>query len=54
MAKATGLVLLLMGMAGFAFAGPVRAPEIDVATGVGALALLSGGLLVIRARRKRG
>jgi hypothetical protein len=53
MAKLTGLALLLMGMAGFAFAGQLVVPEIDVTTGVGALALLSGGLLVIRARRKR-
>jgi hypothetical protein len=45
------MVLMLMGISGFAFAGTV--PEIDAAAGVGALALLSGGLLVIRGRRKR-
>ena len=54
MTKVVGTILLLIGMAGFAFAGGgVSVPEIDAATGVGALALLSGGLLVIRARKKR-
>ena len=51
--KLTGTILLLLGMSSFAFAGTVHAPEIDPATGVSALALLSGGLLIIRARKKR-
>jgi hypothetical protein len=51
--KFTGLVMLLMGMAGFASAGIITVPEIDPATGVGALTLLAGGLLVIRGRKKR-
>jgi len=48
---ATSVVLL--ATAGMAFAGiyPV-VPEIDPASGVAALALLCGGLAVIRARRK--
>jgi hypothetical protein len=50
--KIAGMVLLLMGISGFAIAG-TSVPEIDAATGVGALALLSGGLLVIRGRRKQ-
>jgi hypothetical protein len=53
MMKTTGTILLLMGMAGFAFAGHIATPEIDAATGVGALTLLSGALLVIRGRKKR-
>jgi LPXTG-motif cell wall-anchored protein len=54
MEKYAGLALLLIGSAGMAVAGgPTSAPEIDPAMAVGALALLSGGLLVIRARRKR-
>jgi hypothetical protein len=53
MMKITGTILLLMGMAGFAFAGNVATPEIDAAAGVGALTLLSGALLVIRGRKKR-
>jgi hypothetical protein len=32
---------------------PVAAPEIDAASAAGALALLSGGVLVIRSRRKK-
>ncbi len=51
--KLTGLVLLLIGTAGFASAGILTVPEIDTATGVGALTLLAGGLLIIRARRTR-
>ncbi len=54
MARYTGLALLLIGAAGIAAAGgPTSAPEIDPAMGISALALLSGGLLVIRARKKR-
>jgi hypothetical protein len=52
MAKYVGLALLLVGTAGIAGAIPVGAPEIDPASGVSALALLSGALLVFRARRK--
>jgi hypothetical protein len=54
MTKITGFVLLFIGTAGFALAGvAVAAPEIDPATGLGALTLLSGGLLVLRARRNK-
>ena len=53
MMKITGTILLLMGMAGFAFAGQIATPEIDAATGVAALTLLTGALLVIRGRKKR-
>jgi len=52
MMKIAGTILLLIGMSGFAFAG-TGVPEIDPAAGVSALALLSGGLLVIRARQIR-
>jgi hypothetical protein len=49
-----GLALLLIGSAGMVSAGFVpTVPEIDVATGVGALTLLAGGLLVIRGRRNK-
>ena len=51
MAKYIGFALLLIGTAGIAGATPV-APEIDPGSGMSALALLSGALLVIRARRK--
>jgi hypothetical protein len=49
-----GLIGLIAGLASFAFAsGPAAAPEISPASSAGAIALLSGALLVIRGRRKR-
>ena len=48
-----GLALLIVGTASFALAGGVQTPEIDAAASVAALTLLSGALLVVRARRKR-
>lgn len=53
MYKLLGLSLLLMGAASSAFGLNVVAPEIDGASAVSAVVLLSGGLLVLRARRKR-
>ena len=50
--KMIGLTMLLVGAASSAMAGAVGVPEIDSALAVGALALLSGALLVIRGRRK--
>jgi hypothetical protein len=48
------LMLLLIGVAGVAFAGVhLPAPEIDPSAGVSALALLGGAAIVILARRKR-
>ena len=52
MSKLMGFSLLLLGAAGSAFALDVVAPEIDGASAVSAVILLSGGLLVLRARRK--
>ena len=51
--KIAGTLLLLLGMAGFGFASIPTVPEIDAASGVGALTLLTGALLVIRGRRAR-
>jgi LPXTG-motif cell wall-anchored protein len=52
--KFAGMALLLMGFSGVVLAGVLPSvPEISPATGVGAIALLSGALLVIRARRKK-
>jgi hypothetical protein len=45
-----GMMLLLVGISGLAIGAPV--PEIDPGSGASALALLSGALLVVRARRK--
>lgn len=53
MSKFLSLSLLLAGAANFAFAGIVTAPEIDGATAASAIVLLSGGLMVLRARRKK-
>jgi hypothetical protein len=52
--KLFAMALLLVGVSQFASAiVPVNAPEIDSATGVSALVLLSGALLIIRARRRK-
>ena len=51
MRKLIGFSLLLAGSAGFLLAGNI-APEIDPSSGVAALALLSGGLVVLRSRRR--
>ena len=48
--KAIGMVLLLVGMSVAAMATSV--PEIDAGSGISALTLLSGALLVIKSRRK--
>ena len=53
MYKLLGLTLLLAGTASLALAGPVAAPEIEGASATSAIALLSGSLLVLRARRKK-
>jgi MYXO-CTERM domain-containing protein len=52
MMRFMGLSLLLVGAATFAFAGVPPSPEIDANSAVGAVALLGGGLLVLRARRR--
>jgi hypothetical protein len=44
--------MLLCAAAGYALAGGVKTPEIDASAGVAALVLLSGGLLVLRGRRR--
>jgi hypothetical protein len=50
MMKIAGLSLLVAGMAATAAAA---VPEIDPASGVNALALLAGAMLMIRGRRRR-
>jgi hypothetical protein len=50
--KTLGVMLLFVGVSGLALA-QVRTPEIDPGSAGSALALLSGALLVIRARRKK-
>ena len=63
MKKLLLLTLLVIGTTGFAIgqitAVPIstlqkkKAPEIDPSLAISALALLSGGLLVVRGRRKK-
>jgi len=53
MLRAIGIAILLASISGAAFAG-LAAPEIDGGSGVAAVGLLAGGLLVLRSRRKRG
>jgi len=52
MKKILGWAMMLMGGAGHAVAVAV-VPEIDGASAVAALVLLSGGLLVLGARRRK-
>jgi len=49
--KTFGRIVIFLGATTFAFAGNV-APEIDGNTAASAVALISGGLLVLRGRRK--
>ena len=45
--------MLVLATASFALAGGGQAPEIDANLAGSALALVSGGLLVLRSRRKK-
>jgi hypothetical protein len=52
--KSIGMVLILAGFSSLAFAVVTpSAPEIGPASGVAALTLVSGAILVIRGRRKK-
>jgi LPXTG-motif cell wall-anchored protein len=53
MTRLITVAALLTAVSGFAFAGTVSAPEIDASTGVAGIALVSGALLVLRARRRK-
>ena len=53
MARLIQIGILSLAAASFAFAGTVRAPEIDASAGAAALTLLAGGMLVLRSRRRR-
>jgi hypothetical protein len=53
MTRLIGMTMLLLAGAGYAFAGAVTSPEIDASAGVAAVALLSGGLMVLRSRRRK-
>jgi hypothetical protein len=53
MSRTWKVVVLGAVAAGCAFAGAVSVPEIEGASVVGGVALLSGAILVLRARRRR-
>jgi hypothetical protein len=53
MYKLIAIALTGAALASVALAGQVSSPEIDPATAIGALTLLSGAVLVLRARRAR-
>jgi hypothetical protein len=50
--KIAALMMFLTGASGLALAAAVTAPEIGATSAVSALALLSGGLLVLRGRQR--
>jgi hypothetical protein len=50
--KLLGIFVILLGSASFAFAG-TTSPEIDGNTATAAVALVGGGLLVLRGKRKK-
>jgi LPXTG-motif cell wall-anchored protein len=52
MDRLLGLTVLILGVAGFAMAGNTT-PEIDANSAAAGVALLSGGLLVLRGRRTK-
>ena len=52
MARLLGMIVLSLSVAGVAFAGSGPVPEIDASTGVAALGLLGGGILILRSRKK--
>lgn len=53
MTRTIGMAMLLMGVAGNALAGLAPSPELDASSGVAAMTLLAGGLLVLRTRRRK-
>jgi hypothetical protein len=53
MNRALQLIVLISGVAASAFAGSVISPEIDASSGMAAAGLLTGGLLILRSRKKK-
>ena len=51
MRKLIAVVLFIAGSSAVAMAAPI--PEIDPASGASALALIAGGLLILRSSRKK-
>jgi len=53
MNRAVEMLVLMSSVAACAFAGSVVSPEIDASSGMAALGLLTGGLLILRSRKKK-
>jgi hypothetical protein len=53
MNKVLGMLLLLVGVSSLAMAATAAVPEIGVGSAGSAMALVSGGMLVIRGRWKK-
>ena len=53
MKNVIGLSMVLLSVGGSAFAGLSPVPEIDATTGAAALAVLSGGMMILRSRRNK-
>ncbi len=53
MQKMIGFVLLVMGLAVAMPAPPLVGPEISPASGMNALALIAGGVMMLRASRRK-
>lgn len=53
MKRIVGFTLMFAAMASIALADNVAAPEIDASSGVTAITLLAGGLVVLRSRRRK-
>lgn len=51
--KSVGLLLLLAGLANVAFGATQTVPEIDASTATSAVALLAGGVMLLRARLRK-
>lgn len=51
--KTFGQLLLLAGAASFALAGARTVPEIDANTATSAVALVAGGLMILRGRLRK-
>lgn len=53
MKRSISVLVAGLALATFAYACGVPVPEIDSSAGVAAIALLAGGLLILRARRRK-
>ena len=53
MQKVLGMALMIVGASSALMAGTPAVPEIDASTGASAIAIIAGGILVLRARRKK-